>query len=150
MNGIKKTRQDMKEEHCEDIGILKKNQSETRSSISQTKNSIESLVDTVEQAENRVSGIEDKVEELNKTEKEQEKILRKHEWNMQDIWDTMKRPNLLIMGMEEGEEIQTKGTDNLFNKIIPENFPNLEKEKSIQVQLAYRLPNHYYQKKKHP
>jgi hypothetical protein len=26
------------------------------------------------------------------------------------------------MGIEEGEEIQTKGTDNLFNKIIAENF----------------------------
>jgi hypothetical protein len=31
------------------------------------------------------------------------------------------------MGIEEGEEIQTKGTDNIFNRII-ENFPNLEKE----------------------
>jgi hypothetical protein len=38
-------------------------------------------------------------------------MLRKQEWNMQDIWDTMKRPNLWIMGVEEGEEIQTKGTD---------------------------------------
>jgi hypothetical protein len=47
---------------------------------------------------------------------------------MQDIWDTMKRPNLGIMCVEEGEEIQTKGTDNLFNRITAENFPNLEKE----------------------
>jgi hypothetical protein len=28
---------------------------------------------------------------------------------MQDIWDTMKRPNLWIMDIEKGEEIQTKG-----------------------------------------
>jgi hypothetical protein len=27
---------------------------------------------------------------------------------MQDIWDTKKRPNLWIMGVEEGEKIQTK------------------------------------------
>jgi hypothetical protein len=32
-------------------------------------------------------------------------MLRKHKWNMQDIWDTMKRPNLQIMGVEEGQEI---------------------------------------------
>jgi hypothetical protein len=32
-------------------------------------------------------------------------MLRKYKWNMQDIWDIMKRPNLQIMGMEEGEEI---------------------------------------------
>jgi hypothetical protein len=40
-------------------------------------------------------------------------MLRKYEWNKQDIWDTMKRPNLWIMGIEEVEEIQTKGIDNL-------------------------------------
>jgi hypothetical protein len=31
------------------------------------------------------------------------------------------------MGIEEGEEIQPKGIGNLFNKIIAENFPNLER-----------------------
>jgi hypothetical protein len=56
-------------------------------------------------------------------------MLRKFEWNMQGIWDTMKRPNLQIMGVEEGEETQTKSTDNLFNRIIAENFPNLKRER---------------------
>jgi hypothetical protein len=32
------------------------------------------------------------------------------------------------MNHEEGKEIQTKGTDNLVNRIIAENFPNLMKE----------------------
>jgi hypothetical protein len=32
------------------------------------------------------------------------------------------------MTVEEGEEIQTKGIDNLFNTTIPESFPNLKKE----------------------
>jgi hypothetical protein len=31
------------------------------------------------------------------------------------------------MGIEEGEEVQTKGICNIFNKIITENFPNLKK-----------------------
>jgi hypothetical protein len=31
------------------------------------------------------------------------------------------------MGREEGEETQAKGNDNLFNRIITENFPNLKK-----------------------
>jgi hypothetical protein len=44
----------------------------------------------------------------------------------------MKRPNLRIMGIEEGEEVQSKGIHNIFIK-IPENFPNLEKVLSIQV-----------------
>jgi hypothetical protein len=44
-------------------------------------------------------------------------------------------------GLEEGEEIQTKGIDNLFNRIIAELFHNLEKERVTQVQEAYRIPN---------
>jgi hypothetical protein len=31
------------------------------------------------------------------------------------------------MGIEVGEEVQTKGIRNIFNKIMKENFPNLEK-----------------------
>jgi hypothetical protein len=66
----------------------------------------------VEQVENKVSGTEDKVEEWDQTVKDYERMLRKFEWSMQNIWDTMKRPNLWIMGVEEEEETQTKGTDN--------------------------------------
>jgi hypothetical protein len=39
------------------------------------------------------------------------------------------------------EETQTKGSDNLFNRMIAEIFPNLEKERVTQVQEAYRTPN---------
>jgi hypothetical protein len=38
------------------------------------------------------------------------------------------------MGVDEGEEIQTKGTDHLFNKIIAENFPKLEKQMTLCVE----------------
>jgi hypothetical protein len=31
------------------------------------------------------------------------------------------------MGIKEGEELQAKGLCNIFNKIITENFANLEK-----------------------
>jgi hypothetical protein len=44
---------------------------------------------------------------------------------MQELWNTIKRPNLRICGMDEGPEMQTKGIENLFNEIIPENIPNL-------------------------
>jgi hypothetical protein len=43
------------------------------------------------------------------------------------------------MGIEEGEETQTKGIDNLFNKIIAENFCNLEKGRDIQVQECHQV-----------
>jgi hypothetical protein len=45
------------------------------------------------------------------------------------------------MGIEEGEEVQAKEMCNIFNKIITENFPNLEKTMAIQTQEASRTPN---------
>jgi hypothetical protein len=45
------------------------------------------------------------------------------------------------MGIEEGEEVQAKGICNIFNKIMTENFPNLEKAMPIQVREASRTPN---------
>jgi hypothetical protein len=44
------------------------------------------------------------------------------------------------MGIEEEEEVQAKGICNIFNKIITEKFPNLEKTTPIQVQEASRTP----------
>ena len=48
--------------------------------------------------------------------------------NIQKIQDTMRRPNLQIIGVDENEDFQLKGPANIFNKIIEENFPNLKKE----------------------
>jgi hypothetical protein len=52
------------------------------------------------------------------------------------------------MGIEE--EVQAKGIHNMFNKIISENFPNLEKEVSIQVQEVSRTPNRHDQNRTSP
>jgi hypothetical protein len=42
---------------------------------------------------------------------------------------------------------QLKGPGNIFNKIIEENFPNLEKEMLMNIKEAYRTPNRLYQKR---
>jgi archaeosine-15-forming tRNA-guanine transglycosylase len=60
---------------------------------------------------------------------------------MQELTDSIKRPNLRIMGIKEGEEVQAKGMRNIFNKIIAENFPNLKTDIPIQMQEASRTPN---------
>jgi hypothetical protein len=54
------------------------------------------------------------------------------------------------MDIKEGEELQDKGIENIFNKIIGEIFPNLEKETTIQVYVAYRTPNRKDQKRNTP
>jgi hypothetical protein len=95
---------------------LKNNQFYINNTIFQIKISTESLANRVEQVESTVSGMGEKVEELDQAVKDHEIMLRKYSWNMQDIWDTTKRPNLSIMSIEEGEKIQTKGTDSQFNR----------------------------------
>jgi hypothetical protein len=40
----------------------------------------------------------------------------------------MRRPNIRIIGIEESEDSHFKGSINIFNKIIEENFPHLKKE----------------------
>jgi hypothetical protein len=47
------------------------------------------------------------------------------------------------MGIEKGKEVQAKGLCNIFNKIIAENFPVLEKEMPIQIQEGSKTPNRY-------
>jgi hypothetical protein len=49
---------------------------------------------------------------------------------------------------EESEDSQVKGSVNIFNKIIEENYPNLKKVMSMNIQEAYRIPYRLDQKKK--
>jgi hypothetical protein len=54
------------------------------------------------------------------------------------------------MGIEEEEEVQAKGICNIFNKIITENFPNLEEAMPIHEQEASRTPNRLDQNRTNP
>jgi hypothetical protein len=73
-----------------------------------------------------------------KTEELLVKQLKTCERNLQELTNSIKRPNLIITGTEEGEKVQAKGIHNIFNKTIKYNFPNLEKNMPIQVQEASR------------
>jgi hypothetical protein len=104
----------------------------------------------LEQKEDRISELEDEMVIKGKTEELLMKQLKSWERNMQEFTNSIKRPNLRIMGIKEGEEVQAKGIHNIFNKIITENFPNLEKVMPIQVQEASRTINRLDQNRTSP
>ena len=52
--------------------------------------------------------------------------------SLRDLWDNIKRSNILIIGVPEEEE-KKKGTEKIFEEIIAENFPNMGKEIATQV-----------------
>ena len=88
------------------------------------------------------------VEEIDTIVKENSKHKRLLTESMQEIQGKMKRPNLII-GIQEIKDSQLKGHENVFNKIIEENSPNLKKEMAIKAQEAYRTPNKWNQKRQY-
>ena len=97
--------------------------------------------------EERISGAEDSIENMGITNKENAKCKKILTQNIQEIQNTMRRPNLWIIGVDENEYFQIKGPANIFNKIIEENFPNLKNDMPMNLQEAYRTPNRLDQKR---
>jgi len=56
-----------------------------------------------------------------------------------DLWDSIKCTNIQVTGVPKEEE-KKKGTEKIFEEIIAENLPNMEKETVNQVQEAQRVP----------
>ena len=65
--------------------------------------------------------------------------MKRTEGSLRDLWDHIKCTNIRIIGVPEEEE-KKKGYEKIFEEIIGENFPNMEKEIVNQVQEAQRVP----------
>ena len=61
--------------------------------------------------------------------------MKRNEDSLRDLWDNIKRNNIRMIGVPEGEE-REKGLEKIFEEIIVENFPNMGKEIATQVQEA--------------
>ena len=60
-------------------------------------------------------------------EQNKEKRLKRNEDSLRELWDNIKRNNIRIIGVPEGEE-REKGPEKIFEEIIAENLPNMGKE----------------------
>ena len=73
-------------------------------------------------------------------EKNEETRIQKNEERLRNLQNILKRSNIQIIGVPEGEEEEQK-LENLFEQIMKENFPSLAKEIDFQeVQEAQRVP----------
>ena len=63
----------------------------------------------IQETEERISDGEDTIEDIDTTVKENTKCNKLLSQNIQEIQDTMKRPNLRIIGIDGSEESQVKG-----------------------------------------
>ena len=86
--------------------------------------------------------------EINEAERKTEKRTKRNEDNLRDLWDNVKRLNILIIGVPE-EEDKKKGHEKRLEEIIVENFPKMGKEIVTQVQET-QSPKQDKPKVKHP
>jgi hypothetical protein len=70
----------------------------------------------------RISGAEDSIDNIGTAIKENAKCKKILTQNIQEIQETMRRPNLQIIGVDKNEDFQLKEPANIFNKIIEDNF----------------------------
>ena len=75
------------------------------------------------------------------TSEEQNKVkrMKRTDDSLRDFWDNIKHTSIRIIGVPEEEE-KKKGYEKIFEEIIVENFPNMEKEIVNEVQEAQRVP----------
>jgi hypothetical protein len=69
------------------------------------QNKMEGQSSRMEQTEDRISELEDEILIKGKTEELLIKQLKTCDKKMQELTNSIKRPNLRIMGREEGEEV---------------------------------------------
>ena len=61
--------------------------------------------------------------------------MKRTEGSLSNLWDSIKHTN--IQFIEVPEEKKKKGYEKIFEEIIVENFPNMEKEIVSQVQESH-------------
>ena len=74
--------------------------------------------------------------------------MKRAEDNLRDLWDNIKHNNIQIMGVPEEEE-KKKVYEKIFEKIMVENFPNMEKEISQSSPRGTKSPIQDKPKEKH-
>ena len=121
IQSLKNRKEKMQESINKDLEELKNKHTETYNTITEIKNTLERVNSRISEAEERISKLEDEMVET--TSEEQS-----------NLWNNIKCTNIRIIRIPEEEG--KKGCEKIFEKIIVENFPSMEKEIVNQIQEA--------------
>ena len=93
-----------------EVETIKKSQRETTleiETLGKKSGTIDvSISNRIQEMEERISGAEDSIENIGTTIKENAKCKKILTQNIQEIQDTMRRPNLRLIGIDECGELQ--------------------------------------------
>ena len=111
--------------------------------LRETKENVQGTNSDGKETGTQINSVDQKEERNIQPEKNEETRIRKNEERLRNLQDILKRSNIRIIGVPEGEEEEQK-IENLFEQIMKENFPNLAKEIDSlsfqEVQKAQRVP----------
>ena len=92
-----------------DLEELKSKETMMNNTINENKNCLEGINNRITEAEEWISGLEDKIVEITTTEQNKEKIMKRIEDTVRDLWDNTKHTNIRIIGVPEEEEEKKAG-----------------------------------------
>ena len=96
----------------------------TKAMLSEIKENVQVTNSDVKETGTQINGMDQKEERNIQPEKNEEIRIQKNEERLRNPQDILKRSNIRIIGVPEGEEEEHK-IENLFEQKMKENFPNL-------------------------
>ena len=116
--------------------------------LRETKENIQGTNSDAKETWTQINGVDQKEERNIQPEKNEETKIQKNEERLRNLQDILKRSNIRIIGMPEGEEEEQK-IENLFEQIMKENFPSLAKEIDFQEGQEAQSPQKVETKESH-
>ena len=108
--------------------------------LRETKENVQGTNSDAKETGTQINAVDQKEERNIQPGKNEATRIQKNEERLRNLQDFLKRSNIRIIGVPEGEEEEQK-IENLFEQIMKENFPSLAKEIDFQeVQEAQRVP----------
>ena len=98
----------LQETLSKEIQDRKLKQEQMQNTITEIKNSLEAANSRIQEAEAQTSEVEDRLVKIIDAEQKREKRLKTNEESLRELWDNVKRTNIHITGVPEGEREETE------------------------------------------
>ena len=119
-----------------------------KATLRETKENIQGINSDGKETGTQINGLEQKEERNIRPEKNEATRNQKNEERLRNLQDILKPSNIRIIGVPEGEE-EEQEIENLFEKIMKENFSNLAQEMDFQEVQEAQSPKEVGPKEAH-
>ena len=103
INSLETRIEKMQEMFNKDLEEIKRSQLIMNNAINKI-NTLEGTNSRITGEEDRISEVEDRMVEIKEAERKKEKIIKRNEDNLRDLWDNVKCPNIQIIGVPEEDK----------------------------------------------